>query len=373
MIPHDNETEFPHITRAPPFTISKVRSAIPKHLFVSNTAYSLYFFAKDVLAIAFLYWLAIYPASDYMTQWPILYLPWAFITGTYFWALFVVGHDCGHRSFSSSTLVCDIVGHLAHTPLIVPFHSWRLSHKKHHTYHGNAQKDESWVALSEQFYKKIGTIEKFFRFQGFVVFGYTIYLMLGMPIEYYSHFNPYAKTFKKEERAGVALSSALTIGWMIFIAYLAYVFGVLPVAILYGGPILVFNAWISSVTLLHHTHPDVPWYRNEEWNYLRGALSTVDRDYGIENWHHNIGTHVVHHMFTKLPHYNLTKATTHIEPVIREYHRKSSLSPLASLWQTMCGCRFVENTGNVVFFVRDWVAREKSWSNTTSRANAKTD
>lgn len=43
---------------------------------------------------------------------------------------------------------------------------------------------------------------------------------------------------------------------------------------------------------------------------MRGGLSTIDRDYGIFNKiHHDIGTHVVHHLFPQIPHYNLCEAT----------------------------------------------------------------
>lgn len=42
---------------------------------------------------------------------------------------------------------------------------------------------------------------------------------------------------------------------------------------------------------------------------MRGGLSTIDRDYGIFNdIHHDIGTHVVHHLFPQMPHYNLKEA-----------------------------------------------------------------
>ncbi len=48
----------------------------------------------------------------------------------------------------------------------------------------------------------------------------------------------------------------------------------------------------------------------QEWTYMRGGLSTIDRDYGIFNKiHHDIGTHVVHHLFPQMPHYNLEEAT----------------------------------------------------------------
>jgi acyl-lipid omega-3 desaturase len=115
---------------------------------------------------------------------------------------------------------------------------------------------------------------------------------------------------------------------------------------LYFGPWTVYLAWISIVTHLHHTHPgtlipdftslaryrtdlsvdiilDIPWYNSASWAYLRGALSTVDRNYGfIEPIHHNIGTHVVHHIFSKIPHYNLLKASARIEYVSRNLRNK---------------------------------------------------
>ena len=41
----------------------------------------------------------------------------------------------------------------------------------------------------------------------------------------------------------------------------------------------------------------MPWYRGAEWSYLRGGLTTLDRDFGVFNkLHHNIETHVVHHL-----------------------------------------------------------------------------
>lgn len=47
---------------------------------------------------------------------------------------FVVGHDCGHRSFSKNKLVEDIVGTIAFMPLIYPFEPWRIKHNVHHAY-----------------------------------------------------------------------------------------------------------------------------------------------------------------------------------------------------------------------------------------------
>jgi fatty acid desaturase len=39
----------------------------------------------------------------------------------------------------------------------------------------------------------------------------------------------------------------------------------------------LMNHWIVMLTYLHHSDPTVPHYRASEWNWLRGALATVDR------------------------------------------------------------------------------------------------
>jgi hypothetical protein len=60
--------------------------------------------------------------------WPLYWLA----QGTMFWALFVVGHDCGHQSFSPSRTLNDFVGNIVHATILVPYHGWRVSHRKHH-------------------------------------------------------------------------------------------------------------------------------------------------------------------------------------------------------------------------------------------------
>ena len=66
------------------------------------------------------------------------------------------------------------------------------------------------------------------------------------------------------------------------------------------------------ITFLHHTEMNIPWYSSKKWDFVRGQLSTIDRNYGVvHSLIHNIGTHQMHHMFTKIPHYYLEEATTH--------------------------------------------------------------
>ncbi|KAI8014386.1 Acyl-lipid omega-3 desaturase (cytochrome b5), endoplasmic reticulum [Camellia lanceoleosa] len=64
--------------------------------------------------------------------------------GTMFWALFVLGHDCGHGSFSDNPLLNSVVGHLLHLSILVPYHG---CHRTHHQNHGHVENDESWVPI----------------------------------------------------------------------------------------------------------------------------------------------------------------------------------------------------------------------------------
>jgi len=140
-------------------------------------------------------------------------------------------------------------------------------------------------------------------------------------------------------------------GFVGLLSCVVYLQGLTFVLIYYGIPYAVFSGWISLVTHLHHTHPDIPWYRDPDWSYLRGALSTVDRNYGfVEDVHHNIGTHIVHHLFHKIPHYHLKEATEAIKPILGEFHKKSDETVAQTIIKIWKHCRFVSDIGSVLFY-----------------------
>ena len=105
----------------------------------------------------------------------------------------------------------------------------------------------------------------------------------------------------------------------------------------------------------------VPWYRGAEWSYLRGGLSTLDRDYGplFNALHHNIGTHVVHHLFPQIPHYHLQDATQAAAPVMGPYYRRPDASPgvfpshlVSAAARSFASDHVVADAGDVVFYER---------------------
>lgn len=327
-----------------PFTLQDLKAAIPAECFQPNVTKSLFYFFRDILIISLLYAVAHYLDSWYF--WPVFWL----MQGTMFWALFVVGHDCGHQSFSKQKWLNDLIGHLSHTPILVPYHGWRISHRTHHKNTGNIDNDESWYPVTESQYKEMPFFQKLGRYYIFLL-AYPVYLFKRSPGKEGSHFSPSSPLFKPAEKWDVLTSTILWIGMVGLLGFFTYQWGWMWLIKYYAMPYIVFVIWLDLVTFLHHTEADIPWYRGEDWTFLKGAISSIDRDYGLINHiHHDIGTHVAHHIFLNIPHYNLLKATAAIKPIMGEYFHESKEPIWKSLWRSAISCHFVPDTGGQVYY-----------------------
>lgn len=334
-----------------PFTLQDLKNAIPAHCFQPSAWRSIAYFLWDIGLIV-----ALYAVAYTLDAWWFYPIFW-FLQGTLFWALFVVGHDCGHGSFSKLGWLNNLVGHLSHTPILVPYHGWRISHRTHHANTGNIDTDESWYPLSETQYRTLPAAQKFVRFYA-ALFAYPLYLFLRSPGRKGSHFLPSSPLFRPSERRGVLISTLCWAAMVMLLVGLTFQFGLGFIVKFYVMPYLVFVVWLDLVTLLHHTTPELPWYRGDDWNFLKGAISTIDHDYGLFNGiHHNIGTHVAHHIFLGIPHYHLKTATEAIKPVMGSYYRKSSESIWTSFWRAFWECRYVADHGSGIYYQPDSPSR----------------
>lgn len=349
-----------------PYTLSlkQLRAVIPKHCFKRSSARSFAYLARDlccVFAIGYCGTCIGVPDALVHRPWlasPVYWSQWAFYwfwQGTFMTGIWVIAHECGHRAFSSKTIVNDTVGLLLHSTLLVPYHSWRISHGKHHTYTGNMHKDEVFVPrFSSDMSPRAHAIGNFWvvrllRILITLTLGWPLYLWFNISGHqskgWMNHYIPHKNNelFSKEQRKLVWLSDvALLVCWGVICCF-CYSLGVVTVLNYYILPYFVVNCWLVSYTLLHHTHKSLPHYTGDEWNFLRGALATVDRNYSIFNWiHHNIGdTHVVHHVFSTMPHYHATEATEAVKPLLGDYYIMDSTPIHKAFWEAFGECNFV--------------------------------
>lgn len=316
-------------------SLSDIKKQIPADLFKPSLLKSFVYVIQDVALVAGLFLIM------YFTQhiphlntvmWPLYW----FFQGTLFWSFFVLGHDCGHGSFSRFKVVNHIVGTVLHSFILVPYHMWRISHRHHHKNTGNWEKDEIFYPEPAKD-NEAPTIARdvMTRNYFYLGLGFAVYLIYGYPPRQVSHFNLSDPLFK--DNFLQVLSSL--IGWWTmggFLIYMGYTYGASQVAYFYLGPWMVFSSWLVITTFLHHNEPGVPWFNNKNWNYVLGNLSSVDRDYGLlHKVTHDIGTHQVHHLFPAIPHYNLQAATKHFRSAYPHLVRKVD-TPILSTFFKNC-------------------------------------
>ncbi|CAH1433859.1 unnamed protein product [Lactuca virosa] len=253
--------------KKPPFTIGDLKKAIPPHCFNRSILRSFSYLLYD-LTISFIMY---YLASR---------------------GVWVIAHECGHHAFSNYQWVDDTVGFLLHSSLLVPYFSWKYSHRRHHSNTASLERDEVFVPkLKSNLPSLVVYLNNPPGRVLYILFvhtlGWPLYLMFNYAGRNYDrvacHFYPNSPIYSKSERAQIIVSDF----GVVVVTYLLYNLvmtkGLTCVFCMYGVPMLILNTSLICVTYLHHTHSSLPHYDSTEWDWLRGALATVDRDYGILN------------------------------------------------------------------------------------------
>jgi len=383
------------VGKPPPFVRDKeelpskkeIRDSIPKHCFRHSYASALYELARDLVIVSTFAALALCMLRTKDLR-AVDWLGWAvysFFQGSAFTGLWVLAHECGHGGFSASKRLNNAIGYVLHSALLVPYYSWQFSHAKHHakTNHlmdGESHNPDSWEDYEDmlglnyhKLHEAIGD-DAFAAWQLFthLVVGWPVYLLTnatggrrahgGRPIDgrVLDHFRPNSALFPPWWHRRIAMS---TVGVFAAIGALSCAgratgIGGAAVALLYVPSYFVCNAWLVMYTWLQHTHEDMPHYGDDEWTWVRGALSTIDRPYsecfGFHDWmHHHIGsTHVFHHLFSDGPCYNAVEATAHLKAYLEPLglYNYDGRPILTAAWQTAKRCQYVEGTTGVQYF-----------------------
>ncbi|KAJ3026081.1 UNVERIFIED_CONTAM: hypothetical protein HDU68_006221 [Siphonaria sp. JEL0065] len=291
-------------------TVGALRKSLPAHVFEKNLSRSMWYLLVDMTVIV----ACLRSYSDDMS-WP-LYIVYSNVLGLFMWCLFVVGHDCGHGTFSENKTLNAVIGHFCHGFILVPFWPWAKSHATHHAFHQHKNKDKShgWYDVENEGIEKIMKNQPFF-----IPFLYFfVYLLAGFPDG--SHFLPMSKLFNTaRDRTMCAVSAAVCVAF--FAGFVAYWGLTEKFLYIYVIPWLIYNFWLYKVTYLQHHMDGTVVYSEETWDFLTGGLQTVDRVYdtntgALDFIMHNITNgHVIHHLFsTSIPHYNLMEATKILRP-----------------------------------------------------------
>jgi fatty acid desaturase len=373
-----------------------IKAVIPKECFQRSYVWSVFYLFRDVaIAAGFVYACSQVLSTDLptiegnekaamdITLWVIGWSFYAFWMGTIMTGLWVLAHECGHGAFSPSQGFNDAVGFIVHNlVLLVPYFSWQYSHAKHHRRTNHLTDGETFVPTNAVAKPKgVTGLILLHHYMGdtiFASFTVCMYLLVGWPL-YLSglipagqgivavdgtplvedtyimdHFRPSSPLFPSKMGLKVLASTVGVMGSLAGLCYLKSVYGVLPVMLWYWGPYCVVNGWLVLYTWLHHTDASVPHYSEDDWTWVHGALSTIDRPYGIfDFFHHDIGsTHVTHHLFHEIPWYNADKATVAVKAYLgpKGLYNYDPTPVYRELWRVARTCHYVEGLEGIQYY-----------------------
>ena len=105
---------------------------------------------------------------------------------------------------------------------------------------------------------------------------------------------------------------------------------------------------------MQHLDPALPHYSSDTWTFIRGAASTIDRDFGFIGrylWHNLNETHILHHHVSTIPHYHARQATEAIKPILgANYHKDDAgISNIFNTFYKLAKlCQWVESSPDSV-------------------------
>jgi acyl-lipid omega-6 desaturase (Delta-12 desaturase) len=299
-----------------------ILNTLPRNLFLkdSRKAWTQVFLSIFMVAAG-------YVAITYA---PIYLLPFAWIfTGTALTGFFVVGHDCGHRSFSNKKWVNNLVGHLAFLPLIYPFHGWRIGHNFHHKHTNKLDVDNAWQPWKQEVYQdlNIGMKAVYHSIRGKLWWTGSIFHWALVNFDW--------TRCTGREREQMRFSTLfVVIGGGIGLTALTFTTGWWGLVKFWLIPWLVYHFWMSTFTVVHHTARNIPFAPAAEWNEAIAQLTgTVHCDYPkwIEVLCHDINVHLPHHISTAIPSYHLREA----HQLLKEQWHQYGLQERTFNWELM--------------------------------------
>ncbi|THG95379.1 hypothetical protein EW026_g6263 [Hermanssonia centrifuga] len=393
----------------PDLTIKDLLSAIPAHCYQRSAVWSSAYVVWDFFLLAVIYKTATFldafitpeqislpNAHLYSIGHFAVWALYSFFSGLVMSGIWILAHECGHQAFSESKVLNNTVGWFLHSALGVPYHSWRISHAKHHASTGHMTQDQVYVPKTRSELKMPAFDSNNETLEGSTVsqkvmkelweavgdspivnaIGCVQYLLLGWPFYLIAnaagqtrypvgtnHFKPTSIIFAPHQYWQIIWSDIGVIVWALSIAGAIHRFGFADVFRLYLAPYLWVNHWIILITFLQHTDPLLPHYRAPEFTFPRGALSTMDRsllgDLGsFMGWigacttHGLSETHVLHHVCSKIPHYHAWEATYALRRRLDQAGVKLQGRPggWSEMYRVFRDCRFVEDEGDIVFY-----------------------
>lgn len=293
-------------------------------------------------------WLGMLWLLPHSYAWTLCLAP---LTAAFLVRLFILQHDCGHRSFFRSRRANDAVGLLLSVLTFTPYHGWRREHAVHHATSGDLDRRGRGGEIGTMTVREYQQASRLQRF-GYRLYRHPLILLLLAPSLHFvirQRFTGGIPRTWKKERASVHLTNVAIVGLALLLLWLLDWRWQTLLKI--QGPVTVIasslGVWLFYV---QHQYEDAYWQPHDRWDYVAAALAGSSH-YQLPRVLHwftaNIGLHHLHHLDSRIPNYRLRRCLAE-HPELQAVHS-------LSLWESLsCAALKLwdEEQGRMVGFPR---------------------
>lgn len=274
-------------------------------------------------------------------------------TGLLLVRLFIIQHDCGHRSFFHSRATNDTIGVLLSVVTYTPYFCWRKQHAAHHATSGDLDRrgrggEIKTMTLRE--YREAGWFERL----AYRLYRNPFVLFIVAPFYYFIIEQRFTfgvpKTWKKERANVYHTNLALLVFSVLLIWLVGWQFTHFS-ATSSDAPVSTLTVWWTGCNVflmvqlpiviigssagvwlfyVQHQYEETYWRQRSEWSYVEAALhgSSYYRLPKVLQWFTaNIGLHHIHHLDSRIPNYRLQKCLND--------NPELNCAPTLSIWESL--------------------------------------
>jgi omega-6 fatty acid desaturase (delta-12 desaturase) len=244
------------------------------------------------------------------------------VAGVFIANLAIIGHDAIHRSFTASRWLNRFIGTAAFLPALHPYGRWEHHHNRvHHRYTAQIGVDNAYSPMTVEQYRAASNMRRlYYRFMRSLAGQPFFYMVeIWLPQMFMPTWRE-AQTFRNQDWLDLAIVYAWLIAFVAGLTALSLSFSTSSFGVAFGDsllfgfviPFLVWNLFISFVTIVQHTSPNVRWVMptgrpSTHEQKLRGTVHLRFPE-AVDWFFHRVMQHIAHHVNPMVPLYTIKGA-----------------------------------------------------------------